>query len=184
MALTAFQRDVIRTVAFARKRAGQAYLAGGAALNVLMAAPRLSDDVDVFHDTAEAVRATFDQDLAALRAAGFAVKIRRQWATFIEADVEKAGERTRLQWTQDSAFRFFPLVSHDELGLTLHPFDLATNKVLALVGRAEPRDWVDVVECDARIAPFGYLVWAASGKDPGLSPALILAEAARTGRYT
>jgi hypothetical protein len=28
-------------------------------------------------------------------------------------------------------------VRHDELGLTLHPFDLATNKLLALVGRGE-----------------------------------------------
>ena len=28
----------------------------------------------------------------------------------------------------------FPLLEHEQLGLTLHPFDLATNKVLALVG--------------------------------------------------
>jgi hypothetical protein len=31
------------------------------------------------------------------------------------------------------------LVEHDGLGLTLHPFDLATNKVLALVGRVRGR---------------------------------------------
>jgi len=41
----------------------------------------------------------------------------------------------------------FPLVEHAELGLALHPFDLATNKVLALVGRAEPRDWIDAIHC-------------------------------------
>jgi hypothetical protein len=29
----------------------------------------------------------------------------------------------------------------------LHPFDLATNKVLALVGRVEPRDFVDTLTC-------------------------------------
>jgi len=184
LALTAFQRDVVRAVAADRRRSGRGYLAGGAALNVLIAAPRLSDDVDVFHDTADAVSATFAVDCGALQASGFAVTVRRRWPTFIEADIEKAGERTRLQWAYDSAFRFFPLIEHDELGLTLHPFDLATNKVLALVGRAEPRDWVDVIECDSRIQPFGYLVWAASGKDPGLSPGFILAEAARTGRYT
>jgi len=39
--------------------------------------------------------------------------------------------------------------------LALHPFDLATNKVLALVGRLEVRDWVDVIECDRRLQPFG-----------------------------
>ena len=66
----------------------------------------------------------------------------------------------------------------------LHPFDLATNKVLALVGRLEARDWVDVLECDARLQPLGYLAWAACGKDPGFTPLGILAEARRTARYT
>ena len=49
-------------------------------------------------------------------------------------------ESVLLQWVKDSAFRFFPLVEHADFGLTLHPFDLATNKVLALVGRLEVRD--------------------------------------------
>jgi hypothetical protein len=75
-------------------------------------------------------------------------------------------------------------VRHADLGLVLHPFDLATNKVLALVGRLEPRDWIDVIECDARLQPLGYLAWAACGKDPGFSPKAILEEAARGGRYS
>ena len=70
------------------------------------------------------------------------------------------------------------------MGLSLSAFDLATNKVLALVGRAEPRDWVDTILCDQRLQPLGYLAWAAAGKDPGLNPTMILEEAARTGRYT
>jgi hypothetical protein len=85
---------------------------------------------------------------------------------------------------RDSAFRFFPLVEHPELGLTLHPFDLATNKVLALVGRLEVRDWIDVIECSERLQPFGYLAWAASGKDPGFGPAAILEHGGRSGRYS
>jgi len=48
-----------------------------------------------------------------------------------------------VEWARDSAFRFFPLIEHEELGATLHQFDLATNKVLALAGRLEVRDWVD-----------------------------------------
>lgn len=39
-------------------------------------------------------------------------------------------------------------MEHEDLGLTLHPFDLATNKVLALVGRLEVRDWVDVLPAE------------------------------------
>ncbi len=184
MALTGFQRDVIRLISSDRQRAGEAYLAGGATLNALIAAPRISEDLDLFHDTAEAVHSSFENDRDLLRAAGMAVAVRREWETFVEAVVERGDETTRLQWALDSAFRFFPLVEHKDLGLSLHPFDLATNKVLALVGRAEPRDWVDVIECDRRIQPLGYLAWAAAGKDPGLNPSFILEQAARSGRYT
>jgi hypothetical protein len=81
-------------------------------------------------------------------------------------------------------FRFFPLVEDEALGLVLHPFDLATNKVLALVGRAEARDWIDVIACHERLQPLGYLAWAACGKDPGFTPAGILEQAARSSRYT
>jgi hypothetical protein len=85
-----------------------------------------------------------------------------------------------MEWARDSSFGFFPLVRHPELGLTLHPFDLATNKVLALVGRLEVRDWVDVIASDQRIQPLGYLAWASCGKDPGFSPRSILEHAARS----
>jgi hypothetical protein len=65
----------------------------------------------------------------------------------------------------------------------IHPFDLATNKVLALAGRLEPRDWIDVLTTHDSLQPLGYLVWAACGKDPGFGPASLPAEAGRTGRY-
>ena len=66
----------------------------------------------------------------------------------------------------------------------LHPFDLATNKVLALAGRLEIRDWIDVITCHEQIQPLGYLAWAACGKDPAFSPLTILEEAGRSGHYT
>lgn len=68
--------------------------------------------------------------------------------------------------------------------MTLHPFDLATNKVLALVGRLEVRDWVDVIASHERVQPLGYLAWAASAKDPGFGPGAILEGAGRSGRYS
>jgi len=80
---------------------------------------------------------------------------------------------------RDSAFRFFPLVEDELMGLALHPFDLATNKVLAMAGRLEPRDWIDVLHCDGKLQPLGLLVWAACGKDPGHNPKSLLSEAAR-----
>ena len=51
MALTAFQRDVCRVLAGRRRAGGESYVAGGIALNVALAAHRLSRDLDLFHDT-------------------------------------------------------------------------------------------------------------------------------------
>ena len=108
----------------------------------------------------------------------------RERIGIVEAEVSDDGDRARLEWARDSAFRFFPLLHHEGFGLTLHPFDLATNKVLALVGRLEVRDWVDVISCDSLVQPLGYLAWAAAGKDPGFGPGAILEAAARSGRYS
>jgi hypothetical protein len=149
-----------------------------------MATSRLSRDIDLFHDTDEALAASWDADRRLLEASGFQVQVVRERPAFVEAAVSRGGEGVLMEWVRDSAYRFFPLVQHPDLGLTLHPFDLATNKVLALVGRLEARDWVDVIHAGERIQPLGYLAWAASGKDPGFSPAGILAEAGRTARYS
>lgn len=184
MALSAFQRTVCRLLAENRVASGESDVAGGVALNALIAASRVSRDLDLFHDTDEALAASWDADRRLLEEAGYRVAVVRERQTFIEAEVAMAGERLRVEWARDSAYRFFPLVRHDELGLALHPFDLATNKVLALVGRLEVRDWIDVMASDERIQPLGYLAWAACGKDPGFGPRAILEGAARSGRYS
>jgi hypothetical protein len=184
VAITPFQRVVCRLLAETRIASGESYVAGGVALNELLAAPRRSRDIDLFHDTDAALQASWDADRALLERNGFELRILRERGGLVDARVTKGRDSVRVEWARDSAFRFFPLVQHADLGLVLHPFDLATNKVLALVGRLEPRDWIDVIECDARLQPLGYLAWAASGKDPGFSPKAILEEAARGGRYS
>lgn len=185
MALTDFQRSICRLLAQSRIASGESYLAGGATLNELLAAARISRDVDLFHDTESALDATWQSDRRFLEKNGFAVQVVRERPSFVEAEVTgKNGESVLVQWVRDSAYRFFPLVQHPELGLTLHPFDLATNKVLALVGRLEVRDWVDAIECGERLQPLGYLAWAACGKDPGFSPPALVEHAARTAHYS
>jgi hypothetical protein len=81
MALTEFQRNVCRRLARNRIAAGEAYLAGGATLNELIAAPRISRDVDLFHDTEEALAATWDADRRLLETSGFSVMVRLYWST-------------------------------------------------------------------------------------------------------
>ena len=184
MALTEFQRTLCRLISRHRIELGESYVAGGVALSALMHSPRISRDIDIFHDTREAVQKAWDADRTLLLAGGYQVEVRRERPAFVEALVSKERESVLLEWTVDSAFRFFPLVQHPDLGLALHPFDLATNKVLALVGRLEVRDWIDVIECHRKVQRLGYLVWAAGGKDPGLNPGMILAEARRSAHYT
>jgi hypothetical protein len=184
MALTAFQRDVCRLLADNRIRSRESYVAGGAALNEILSDQGVLRDLDLFHDTAEALGAAWHADRTSLEAAGCRVRPLRERGGFVEADVERGGDSVVIQWTRDSAYRFFPLVRHEELGLTLHPFDLATHKVLALVGRGEPRDLVDALACHEGLQPLGYLAWAACGKDPGFSPRAILEHAAGSTRYS
>src|SRR5687768_17464503 len=115
MALTAFQRSVCRLLAQARVASGESYVAGGAALNELLGAPRLSRDVDLFHDTESAVDASWTTDRSLLEASGFDVRVVRERPSFIEAEVLRDGSSVVLQWVRDSAYRFFPLVEHPEL---------------------------------------------------------------------
>jgi hypothetical protein len=179
MAATPYQCGILKTLAAHRKQRGESYVAGGVALNQLLSAPRLSRDIDLFHSSQEAVAATWAADAILLAAAGYVVEPLREAPSFIEARVARGMERVIMQWAQDSAFRFFPLLEDDLMGLVLHPFDLATNKVLAMAGRMESRDWIDVLNCDRSIQPLGYLAWAACGKDPGYNPLSLLAEISR-----
>ena len=136
MALTEIQRGICRLVAGQRKEAGVSYVAGEA-LNLLLKSGRVSRDIDVFHDAEATVHASFAADRRLLELHGYRIETVRELPAFIEAVIRKAGDEVRMEWARDSAFRFFPLMEHEDLGLTLHPFDLASNKVLALVGRLE-----------------------------------------------
>jgi hypothetical protein len=184
MALNALQRRICRLLADARRRAGASDVAGGAALGEALRSNRVSRDLDVFHDDEEALRRTWEDDRALLTGAGLAPVVVRERPSFVQAEVEADGSRVVIEWARDSAFRFLPLVEHQDFGLTLHPLDLATNKLLATVGRLEVRDWVDLVDCCAKLQPLGYLAWAAAAKDPGFNPRSLIEHAARSARYS
>jgi len=179
MALTSFQSSILRCLAQNRRVNVGSYVAGGLALNHRLAEPRLSRDIDIFNDSVEAMLESWRIDRVTLEREGYTVTPRRELRTFIEAEITRAGERTEIQWGTDSAYRFFPLVEDDVTGFTLHPIDLAANKLSALVGRTEPRDWIDVITCIRRIQPLVYLLSAACGKDPGFSPSSMLEYVAR-----
>lgn len=96
MALTEFQRHVCRLIASERKRLGESYVAGGAALNTALGASRISRDIDLFHDRTEAVTTAFEADSGLLRAAAFDIEVRRRHEGFAEAIVRKGTDVAEL----------------------------------------------------------------------------------------
>ena len=85
MALSAFQRDTCQLVARNRLQNGESYLAGAAALNELLRAPRLSRDLDIFHDTEEAVSVSWQADRTLFDEAGYEVLALRERQGFVAA---------------------------------------------------------------------------------------------------
>ncbi len=181
MPLTAFQRTLLAELASAPT--DDRYLAGGAAMHFAANSARYSDDLDFFHDSEARVASAFAADREQLHRAGYIVEVELSLPGFIRAVVHRAEHATRVDWAHDSAWRFMPLVRDAVGGLLLHPVDLAVNKVLALAGRDEPRDFVDILFVHRRVLPLAALCWAAVGKDPGLTPWSLLELIKRRGRF-
>jgi hypothetical protein len=180
--LTDFQRGLLALLA--TNRSADSYLAGGAALHFAPNSLRYSDDLGFFHDSVERVATAFNADLALLNSAGYKTEIELSQPGFIRALVRREGNTTRVDWAHDSAWRFMPPMRDALGGFLLHQVDLAINKTLALAGRDEPRDYLDIVYIHERILPLGALCWAAVGKDPGFTPLSLLELLKRRGRHT
>lgn len=56
MALTEFQRNICRVIAQSRLDSGESYVAGASALNSYTGLHRVSRDIDLFHDSVDAVQ--------------------------------------------------------------------------------------------------------------------------------
>jgi len=178
MPLTVYQRAVLRLLA--ANRSPDSYVAGGTVVNQGEATPRYSNDIDLFHDPSASVVVCAAADIHTLESHGFQVHRILDGRSFIRATVTR-DEHTVLI---DSAFRFFPVVADADVGYQLHPVDAATNKCLALAGRTEVRDVIDVITLHDSTLHLGALCWAACGKDVGFTPDLLLEMLARNARCT
>jgi hypothetical protein len=158
-------------------------LAGGYAVQAHGFVERMSQDVDLF-TTMSAVEdfpIAQAEVVAALRADGIEVVIQREGPTFARLVVSDpvGGNASVLELGAD--WRAHPPVTL-AIGPVLHPADAAANKMCALFGRAEVRDYVDVhgMLTDGRFTGDKLLRMAAE-HDPGFSPT-IFAEALRAVR--
>lgn len=181
MPLTPFQSRLCRLLAV--NRTPDSHLAGGAAIHRLPDSKRYSDDLDFFHDSEARVAEAFAADRAVLEEEGIRLSVEVAQPGYIRGLAESGADATKLEWAHDSAWRFMPAVRVPDAGWALHPADLAVNKVLALAGRDEARDFLDILSLHSGTLPLGALVWAAVGKDPGFTPVSLLELVKRRGRY-
>ena len=181
MPVSELQARVLREIA--ANRTPDSYLAGATVLHRAEDSPRFSRDLDIFHDLAEAVAVSAEADARTLQRAGYSLTWALQTPTFYRAVAEVTGQSLKLEWAHDSAFRFFPVERDEFCGFRLHPADAAVNKMLAMAGRVEVRDFVDVLHLDAEYLSLGALAWAGCGKDPGYTPDFLLDHAAAHTAY-
>jgi hypothetical protein len=180
MPLTEFQAEIFRIIS--ANRNPESYVAGGIVIHRDVNSTRYSRDIDLFHDTAEALVLSTELDSEALKKAGHTVDFTMRLPLLHRADVRLDRDHVRLEWAADSTFRFFPIVPDEVLGFRLHDADAATNKVLAAAGRDKVRDFIDLIQLDRSYVSLGVAIWAAAGKDDGYTPELILDQLRRHSR--
>lgn len=178
--MTPFQSSL--GLLLSRNRSEDSYLAGGAAILAAPNTRRYSQDLDYFHDSAARVASAFATDRTTLEADGYVVEPEISQPGYVRAVIRRNGAATKVEWAQDSSWRFMPVIKSETFGYQLHPIDLATNKVLALAGREEPRDLLDTVYLHQNLVGLGPLIWAATGKDPGFSPTSLIELIRRRGK--
>ena len=178
--LTAYQAELGRLLA--ANRSEDSYLAGGAATLAQPNTQRYSQELDYFHHSPARVATAYESDRKTLLANHHLVEPELTLPGHILAIVRRGDLATKVEWAHDSSWRFMPVMRSEEYGYQLHPVDLATNKILALAGRAEPRDLLDTVYFHEHVLELGPLVWAAVGKDPGFSPLSLLELLRRRGK--
>lgn len=122
-------------------------LAGGGALIVRGDVQRQTRDLDFFGLTAEAVDELVPAADRALQAAGFTVRHIQESHGFARLIVESGEDRTELDLGTDA--RLFPIEPGSPAPL-LSGEELAVDKVLAVFGRAEARDFADLMAIEPR----------------------------------
>jgi hypothetical protein len=151
-------------------------LGGGNALIAHGVISRLTQDVDLVTNRETGVQAAAGPVEAALRREGFTARRKERASELAEifpglgdelADLRvtaPGGRRTDLQLAYFDRSRE-PVTM--DVGPVLHLEDAAGNKVCALAGRDQPRDYVDTAALLGRWTP-GELIGFAHRLDPGL----------------
>ncbi len=165
MGLSPLQLQVAQAF-FALPESSGFVLGGGGALIVQELVDRTTADLDLFSADRAAIVVAADALRAALVADGLVCEEVRHHAGFVRLEVREAGQRTEVDLGVDPSWRA-PVAT--AAGTTRSSEELAVDKLLALFGRAEARDFVDVFALARRHGIDQMLAWAPE-KDAGFSP--------------
>jgi predicted nucleotidyltransferase component of viral defense system len=167
--LTSFQKELLKT--FSGTALGKSFfLTGGTALSGHYLFHRLSDDLDLFTEAAESIPHVVPILEKITSEMSCSLRFSRRGATFIEVFVTDSDkkETVKMQFAQDSPYRFMP-VCQSPWGIDIdNALDIACNKLGALFGRAEARDFIDVYFIARDLFPYDELVQKAKQKNPGM----------------
>lgn len=165
--LSPLQEQVAEIIAGLDEAAGFA-LAGGGALIVRGDIQRQTHDLDFFGLTADAVDLLLPAVERALQAARLVVRSVQTSRGFARLIVENDEDRTELDLGTDA--RLFPAEPGRPAPL-LSAEELAVDKVLAVFGRAEARDFADLMAVEPRYG-LDRLCQLAAEKDRGFLPSV------------
>jgi len=148
----------------------QFYLTGGTALSYFYLKHRQSRDLDFF-TSQDGILLPFSHQLEThLKSNDFVCERQRGLHSFVELISAFNNETTLIHLALDSAFRFAPTKEFSGYpGLKVDSLtDIASNKLLALFGRAALRDFIDVYFLIQRKYFLKrQLINGAKEKDPG-----------------
>lgn len=162
------------------------FLTGGTALSAFYLAHRESRDLDFFSldpfDTL-ALRTSM-QEIADETGAVMTLHLRSQTYNEILLKNEKEGWEQKIDIVQEQPKRFGDLVIVDGV-IVDSLINIATNKILAIFGRLEPKDYIDLyIICTKTDLVFEDLFTLAKEKDMGLSEFYFANTIADTGAFT
>ncbi len=153
-------------------------LAGGGALIVRGDIDRKTRDLDFFGLSAAAVDRLVPVAELALREAGLQVTRVQEGPGFARFVIEDEDDRTELDLASDA--RLFPADRGPGFQI-LSAEELAADKLLAVFGRAEARDFVDLEALEDRFG-LDRLFELAGEKDRGFAPTAFAEMMDRFGR--
>lgn len=163
--LTKFQLRLARLFLAMPEASGFA-LAGGAALIFWKAVDRGTVDLDFFTATGEEITLAAERFRARLRDEGLDFDVVQSSPAFVRMAIHHPATKETVLVDVGHDYRLQDAVA-TEIGSVLSVEELAADKLLALFGRAEARDFVDVFALHRRLG-FARMLQLAKQKDPGL----------------